>query len=420
MTCDLAISRKPLSTPLNSEIAIMTEDAIKRADALLDFKLVPWKSIDALTHSLRMLSDQLDDGSNFGRVEAMSVSVAADILDKLAIPEKPVIEKAVQALNAAGWDWSSGSATPQMVVDTAYKAILYELLRLNAKARAEKVAWPEPTFDGWRDVWKINDLAYSENKDSAFLMARAVNGYRAASCPAQDWRHARRPKTEYWPSSEVWEIDEIGHAEREEVADLIADAILWHRTSETLIRKKTMSTLPKRPDYATLITDQERADKILQDALNAGPSKTQEAPQTVKSLVIFPRFRTVTKGKKSYDFYDTDIFTAENPVDYYSFPDDWPQDISGVFARVNDGIEKGDAFVFFRQYAMEHLMGVRAAKKKAMVAFADKNYDTFAQIIDDLNTAKSVVDYKPFVECGDAVFSTDNGSIRIYQYDFVA
>jgi hypothetical protein len=181
-----------------------------------------------------------------------------------------------------------------------------------------------------------------------------------------------------------------------------------------------MSTLPKRPGYATLMTDQERADKILQDALNAGPSKPQEAPPTVKSLVIFPRFRTVTKGKKSYDFYDTDIFTAENPVDYYSFPDDWPQDISGVFARVNDGIEKGDAFVFFRQYAMEHLMGVRAAKKKAMVAFADKNYDTFAQIIDDLNAAKSVVDYKPFVECGDAVFSTDNGSIRIYQYDFVA
>jgi hypothetical protein len=45
---------------------------------------------------------------------------------------------------------------------------------------------------------------------------------------------AHRPKTEYWPSIEAWEIDEIGHAEREEVADLIADAILWHRTSETI------------------------------------------------------------------------------------------------------------------------------------------------------------------------------------------
>jgi hypothetical protein len=212
----------------------MSEEIIKRADSVLDLTLVPWKSIDALSRSLRMLSDQLDDGSNFGRVEAMSASVAATIFNKLAVPEKQVIDKAVDALNAKGWDWSPGTATPQMVVDTAYKAILSELLRLNAKTQAEKIAWPEPTFDGWRDVWKINDLAYSQDREAAFLMAKAVNGYRAASCPAQDWRHARRPKTEYWPSIEVWEIDEIGHAEREEVADLIADAILWHRTSETI------------------------------------------------------------------------------------------------------------------------------------------------------------------------------------------
>jgi hypothetical protein len=212
----------------------MSEDAIKRADSVLDLKHVPWESIDDLSHSLRGLSHQLNDGGNFSRVEALSVSVAADIFEKLAVPEKPVIEKAVQALNAKGWDWSAGAATPQMVVDTAYKAILSELLRLNAKTQAEKIAWPEPTFDGWRDVWKINDLAYSEDKDAAFLMANAVNGYRTASCPAQDWRNELRPKLEYWPSIEVWEIDEIGYAQRGEVAELIADAVLWHRTSETI------------------------------------------------------------------------------------------------------------------------------------------------------------------------------------------
>jgi hypothetical protein len=126
----------------------------------------------------------------------------------------------------------------------------------------------------------------------------------------------------------------------------------------------------------------------------------------------------VTIGKKSYDFYAADIFTADNPLDYHSFPDDWSEDISGVFVKISDGILNGDAFVFFRQHAMEDFMGVRGAKKKAMVAFADNNYDTFAKIIADLNTAKSISNYKPFVECGDATFSTDKGSIRIYQYDY--
>jgi hypothetical protein len=166
------------------------------------------------------------------------------------------------------------------------------------------------------------------------------------------------------------------------------------------------------------MTDWELADKILQDALIQGTLKPHEVPATVKSLAINPRFRTVTIGKKSYDFYAADIFTADNPLGYHSFPDDWPEDISGVFVKISDGILNGDAFVFFRQHAMEDFMGVRGAKKKAMVAFADNNYATFAKIIADLNTAKSMSNYKPFVECGDATFSTDKGSIRIYQYDY--
>lgn len=204
----------------------MTNISERSADYPLSLKpLIPWKSIVDLVSYLRRVEETLDDGSNFGRVDAMSVSVAADILESLG---KPSVAALIEAAKIAARDESwRHSAVPEAVIETAHLAALEAMLSTFNEIGARKTFWPAPKYDAWRQCHKIADHAYSEDQTHANLIVENVNAYIAAGEPyiADD----DKGRLEIWKllGEEVWFIDDVGFSDDETNANLISAAFAW-------------------------------------------------------------------------------------------------------------------------------------------------------------------------------------------------
>lgn len=206
----------------------MPENNPERADHVLSLSIVPWKTLYDLVAYLRKVSETLDDGSNFGRVDGMSVAVAADILEGLGKPGRDALNAGADATYAKHWNWNSGRTSPQTLIETAHKAVLNAMVTIASKPRAEKLAWPAPKYDAWRQCHIIGDLAYSESKDDAEMIVERVNAYILAGEPFTPDEHKARPEVEFLGGIDAWGIADIAYAEKKENADLIAAAICWH------------------------------------------------------------------------------------------------------------------------------------------------------------------------------------------------
>jgi hypothetical protein len=205
----------------------MTNNAERSADHLLSLKpLIPWKNIADLVSYLRRVEDTLDDGSNFGRVDAMSVSVAADILESLGKPSVGVMAKAVKIAAREREDWGQGDV-PEALIETAHLAALEAMLTTYSEIGARKTFWPAPVYDAWRQCHKIADHAYSEDQANANLIVENVNAYIAAGEPyiADD----DKGRLEIWKllGQDVWFIDDVGFSDDETKANLISAAFAW-------------------------------------------------------------------------------------------------------------------------------------------------------------------------------------------------
>jgi len=205
----------------------MTNIAERPADHSLSLQsLIPWRNIESLVTYLRRVEDTLDDGSNFGRVDALSVSVAADILESLGKPSINVLTQAAKIATEKGVDWSRDSA-PEPFTETAHLAVLQAMLTTFSEIGARKTFWPAPVYDAWRQCHKIADHAYSEDEAQAKLIVENVNAYIAAGEPyvADD----DKGRLEVWKllGEDVWFIDDVGYSDDEAKANLIAAAFAW-------------------------------------------------------------------------------------------------------------------------------------------------------------------------------------------------
>lgn len=188
--------------------------------------LIPWRNIESLVTYLRRVEDTLDDGSNFGRVDAMSVSVAANILESLGKPSVSVLGQAAKIVSEQHGDWSRDSV-PEAVIETAHLSALEAMLTTFSEISARKTFWPAPVYDAWRQCHKIADHAYSEDEAQAKLIVENVNAYIAAGEPyvADD----DKGRLEVWKllGQDVWFIDDVGYSDDEAKANLIAAAFAW-------------------------------------------------------------------------------------------------------------------------------------------------------------------------------------------------
>lgn len=205
----------------------MTHNAERSADHLLGLKsLIPWRNIADLVSYLRRVEDTLDDGGNFGRVDAMSVSVAADILESLGKPSVAVMAEAAKIAARERQDWSLVDV-PETVIESAHLAALEAMLTTFSEIGARKTFWPAPVYDAWRQCHKIADHAYSEDQAHANLIVENVNAYLAAGEPyvADD----DEGRLEIWKllGEEVWFIDDVGFSDDEAKANLISAAFAW-------------------------------------------------------------------------------------------------------------------------------------------------------------------------------------------------
>ena len=205
----------------------MTSNAERPADHVLSLKpLIPWKTIQDLVSYLRRVEETLDDGSNFGRVDAMSVSVAADILESLGKPSVAAMSEAVRIAAQQRSNWIENSL-PEVVVETAHLAALEAMLSTFNEIGARKTFWPAPKYDAWRQCHKIADHAYSEDEDYANLIVQNVNAYISAGEPyiADD----DKGRLEVWKllGEDVWCIDDVNYSDDEGKANLISAAFAW-------------------------------------------------------------------------------------------------------------------------------------------------------------------------------------------------
>jgi hypothetical protein len=205
----------------------MMNTAERSADHSLSLQgLIPWKNIPSLVSYLRRVEDILDDGSNFGRVDAMSVSVAADILESLGKPSVNVLSQAAKIAAEKRSEWSGGSV-PEAVIETAHLSALEAMLTTFSEIGARKTFWPAPVYDAWRQCHKIADHAYSEDQAHANLIVENVNAYMAAGEPyvADD----DKGRLEIWKllGQDVWFIDDVGFSDDETKANLISAAFAW-------------------------------------------------------------------------------------------------------------------------------------------------------------------------------------------------
>jgi hypothetical protein len=205
----------------------MTNTTERSADHSLSLqRLIPWRDIQSLVSYLRRVEDTLDDGSNFGRVDAMSVSVAADILESLGKPSVNVLNQAVKIAADKRSDWSRDSV-PEAVVETAHLSALEAMLTTFSEIGARKTFWPAPVYDAWRQCHKISDHAYSEDENQAKLIVENVNAYIAASEPHIADDDKGRPEVWKLLGDDVWFIDDIGYSDDEAKAGLISAAFAW-------------------------------------------------------------------------------------------------------------------------------------------------------------------------------------------------
>ncbi len=177
-----------------------------------------------------------------------------------------------------------------------------------------------------------------------------------------------------------------------------------------------MSTQPPRPEF-TQATVVKASDGALKPTAEMA---AEENPKPDALLTIAPRYRTVGVGRRaSYDFLDDSVFTVDVPLAPFDWPVSWGYEDKkpGVFIKVSDG-KTGQAYVFISRSKMEAFMGLDDVKAKVMVAFADRNYETFAKIVADLNEARSVIAYKPFAKCSDAVVSNEGDTVRVYLFEY--
>ncbi len=205
----------------------MTNISERSADHPLSLQpLIPWKNIGDLVSYLRRVEDTLDDGSNFGRVDAMSVSVAADILESLGKPSVAVMTEAAKIAARDRQDWSQGDV-PEAIIETAHLAALEAMLTTFSEIGARNTFWPAPVYDAWRQCHKIADHAYSEDQAHANLIVENVNAYMAAGEPyvADD----DKGRLEIWKllGEGVWFIDDVGFSDDEAKANLISAAFAW-------------------------------------------------------------------------------------------------------------------------------------------------------------------------------------------------
>lgn len=205
----------------------MTNTTERAADHSLSLqRLIPWRNIESLVTYLRRVQDTLDDGSNFGRVDAMSVGVAANILESLGRPSVSVLSQAAKIAAEKRPKWSQDSV-PEAVVETAHLSALEAMLTTFSEIGARVTFWPVPVYDAWRQCHKIADHAYSEDEAQAKLIVENVNAYIAAGEPyvADD----DKGRLEVWKllGQDVWFIDDVGYSDDETKANLIAAAFAW-------------------------------------------------------------------------------------------------------------------------------------------------------------------------------------------------
>lgn len=206
---------------------LMTEITEDKADHVLSLQLIPWKDIESLVERLRLIQDDMDDGSNFGRVDAMAVSVAASILEALGKPGSGALNEAAKIAAGQSADWNDGNRHPQEVIETAHLAALEAMLATFNKIAAERAFWPAPVYDAWRQCHKTGDHAYSEDEAQAKLIVENVNAYLAAGEPYMAEDDKGRPEVWKLLGEDVWFIDGIGYSDDETKASLIAAAFAW-------------------------------------------------------------------------------------------------------------------------------------------------------------------------------------------------
>ncbi|TLX16255.1 hypothetical protein [Rhizobium sp. MHM7A] len=206
----------------------MTEITEDRADHVLSLQLIPWKDIESLVKRLRLIQDDMDDGSNFGRVDAMSIGVAANILESLGKPSVSVLSQAAKIAAEKRSDWSQDSV-PEAIVETAHLSALEAMLRTFSEIGARETFWPAPVYDAWRQCHKIGDHAYSEDEAQAKLIAENVNAYLAAGEPYMAEDDRGRPEVWKLLGEDVWFIDDVGYSDDETKANLIAAAFAWRK-----------------------------------------------------------------------------------------------------------------------------------------------------------------------------------------------
>jgi hypothetical protein len=87
--------------------------------------------------------------------------------------------------------------------------------------------WPDPSWDGWRDVWLIAQDAYSTDEEKARGLVATVNAYIEAGAPEVVLPTGEEMPPEYFDHIEIWEIADELWAWNEETAYLAVRALRW-------------------------------------------------------------------------------------------------------------------------------------------------------------------------------------------------
>jgi hypothetical protein len=208
----------------------MSEKHIRRADHLLQLSNIPWRDIPKLTHYLGVLAESLDDGSNFGRVDGMSVSVAGDLLNGITSPSDAIFNDAVERMNEGNPQWNDGSLKKHELVKLVHDAIISAALISVGDVATSKLLWPEPVFDDVRKVYRVGRFAYSDTLANAELMASVANTYLDNGEPTANDRNSIRPLVREEFKFDAWKVGDYGWTTSEALADFLADAFLWHQS----------------------------------------------------------------------------------------------------------------------------------------------------------------------------------------------